>query len=90
MEQLSVIQEKIKVIIIDVLKLNTTAGEISNDTPFFSASPANPGLVEDSLAILEISSRIAEEFNLLPGEVDENSFQNIQTLSEAIAVKVAA
>ncbi len=79
------IQEKIEAIIIDVLKLNKKPGELGVDTPFFSNSPANPGIIEDSLAILEISSRIAEEFDLMPSEIDEKAFKNIGTLSEAIA-----
>lgn len=88
--ELSIIQTKIKTIVIEVLKLPQTPDEISAETPFFSMSPTNPGLIEDSLAILEISSRIAEEFDIVPGEIDENTFQNIATLSEAIREKIAA
>jgi acyl carrier protein len=84
------IQLKINSIIIDVLKLNKKPEELAPETPFFSTSPTNPGIVEDSLAILEISSRIAEEFDLIPGEIDEKDFQNIGTLSSAIATLKAA
>jgi acyl carrier protein len=82
------IQNKIKTITIEVLKLGVDPLEISIETPFFSISPDKPGLIEDSLAILEISSRIAEEFDIAPGELREEDFQNIATLSAAIAEKV--
>jgi acyl carrier protein len=82
------IQDKIKKITIEVLKLGVTPAEISVETPFFSTSPDRPGLIEDSLAILEISSCIAEEFDIAPGELREEDFQNISTLSSAIAEKV--
>jgi acyl carrier protein len=87
MEQ-TLIQDKIKEIIIDVLRLGVSPAEVSVTAPFFSSGPDNPGLIEDSLAILEISSRIAEEFNLAPGDIDESHFLDIATLSAAISQKV--
>ncbi len=85
-----IVETKIKEILIEVLKLKQAPESISSQTPFFSNSPVNPGLIEDSLAILEISSRLAEEFDLIPSEIEETAYQNIGTLTEAISSLKAA
>lgn len=49
------IQKKVKQCIIDVLELeDTETSDISNEEPFFGTEE-EPGIIQDSLAILEIS-----------------------------------
>ena len=84
MEQLEQIREKVKVCIIESLGMDdVTPGDITNDMPFFSTEET-PGLIQDSLAILEVASRVSEEFGILPSDFDGDSFQNVNTLSETI------
>ena len=78
------IQKKVKQCIIDVLELeDTETGDISNEEPFFGTEE-EPGIIQDSLAILEISTRLGEEYEIDPTEFNEESFQNVNTLSEMI------
>jgi acyl carrier protein len=78
------IQQKLQDIVVDALKLDIASRDISIDQPFFSNNPDNPGLIGDSLAVLEIASRISEEFNILPGDISEDAYQDIRVLSVAI------
>ena len=81
------IQERIREIVIDVLQADGEPVELTNETPFFGTED-QPGVIQDSLAILEIASRLAEEFGLMPSDLGEEAFQNLNTLSEQVARKV--
>ena len=82
--ELNVIQEKVKQCIIDVLELdNTTTEDIKNDAPFFGTDEER-GIIQDYLAVLELSTRLGEEFGIIPTEFNEESFQNVETLSAMI------
>jgi acyl carrier protein len=84
MKDLTQIQDTIKQTIIEVLELDDiTPADIDNDAPFFGTEE-EPGIIQDSLAILEISTVLGEEFDILPTEFNEESFQNVNTLSAMI------
>ena len=84
MEQVDQIREKVKVCIIESLGMEEVdPSDITNDMPFFSTGDT-PGLIQDSLAILEVASRVSEEFGILPSDFDGDSFQNVNTLSITI------
>ena len=89
MENLVEIQEKVKICIIEALGIeDVEPGDIENETSFFGTDDT-PGLIQDSLAVLEIASRLSEEFDLSPSEFGESSFQNVNTLSHMIQQKLA-
>lgn len=83
----STIQDRIRAIVVDVLQADGAPVELTNATPFFGTED-HPGVIQDSLAILEIASRLAEEFGLMPSDLGEEAFQNLQTLSEHVAQKI--
>lgn len=87
MSTLANIQDRIREIVIDVLQADGAPVELTNETPFFGTED-HPGVIQDSLAILEIASRLAEEFGLMPSDLGEEAFQNLTTLSEQVAQKV--
>ncbi|QIP16343.1 acyl carrier protein [Spirosoma aureum] len=87
MSALANIQDRIREIVIDVLQADGELVELTNETPFFGTED-HPGVIQDSLAILEIASRLAEEFGLMPSDLGEEAFQNLDTLSEQVALKV--
>ncbi|QHV96209.1 acyl carrier protein [Spirosoma endbachense] len=87
MSALANIQGRIREIVIDVLQADGELVELTNETPFFGTED-HPGVIQDSLAILEIASRLAEEFGLMPSDLGEEAFQNLDTLSEQVARKV--
>jgi acyl carrier protein len=86
MSALANIQDRIREIVIDVLQADGELVELTNETPFFGTED-HPGVIQDSLAILEIASRLAEEFGLMPSDLGEEAFQNLDTLSEQVALK---
>lgn len=89
MENLAQIKEKVKVCIIDALELKgVSPSDIENDASFFGTEDT-PGLIQDSLAVLEIASRISEEFDVSPSEFGESSFQSVNTLSDKIFALLA-
>ncbi|MBD2754075.1 acyl carrier protein [Spirosoma validum] len=88
MNDLFTIKERVKEVVTDILSVeDASITEIDDNTPFFGTDE-NPGIIQDSLAILEISSRLAEEFDILPSDFNEDSFQNVETLSAMILEKV--
>ena len=87
MSTFSPIQERIREIVIDVLQADGEPVELTSETPFFGTED-HPGVIQDSLAILEIASRLAEEFGLMPSDLGEEAFQNLSTLSEQVARKI--
>ncbi|MFT5998480.1 MAG: acyl carrier protein [Neolewinella sp.] len=90
MQDLTAIQNKVKACIIEVLDLSDlTPDSIDNTTPFFGTEE-EPGIIQDSLAILEISTVLGEEFGIMPTEFDEESFHNVEALSLMIQKSLAA
>jgi len=90
MQDIIAIQNKVKSCIIEVLDLtDLTPESIDNQTPFFGTDD-QPGIIQDSLAILELSTVIGEEFGIMPTEFDEDSFQNVETLSQMIQTSLKA
>lgn len=87
MNELATIKEQVKNIVAQTLQVDGVTIEFDDTTPFFGTEE-HPGVIQDSLAILEISSKLAEEFMLLPSDFNEDAFQNVQTLSEHIHEKV--
>lgn len=84
MENLNEIKEKVKLCIIDALELkDATPADLDSDASFFGTEDA-PGLIQDSLAVLEIASRLSAEFDISPTEFNESSFKSVTTLSELI------
>lgn len=84
MENLNEIKEKIKLCIIDALELkDVTPADLDSDASFFGTEDA-PGLIQDSLAVLEIASRLSAEFDISPTEFNEASFKSVTTLSEMV------
>ena len=74
---------KVKEILIDVLNLDKTIDKISNTQPLFG-NDDSPGLFEDSLIVLEVTSNLMAEFDIDASVFNENSFQTIETLVESI------
>jgi acyl carrier protein len=77
------IEQKTKEILISVLNLKKTAEELSNEQPLFGTDE-NPGLFDDSLAVLEVTSVLMSEFELEASDFGEESFKTIGTLSDRI------
>ena len=87
MYTLDSIKDKVTTVVLDVLQgEGATLTELNADTPFFGTEE-EPGVIQDSLAILEIASKLAEEYGIMPSEFNEASFQNIETLSIMILDK---
>jgi acyl carrier protein len=78
-----VIEFKTKEILISVLNLSKAPEELSNDQPLFGTDE-NPGLFDDSLAVLEVTSVLMAEFELEASDFGEESFKTIGTLSQRI------
>jgi acyl carrier protein len=87
MTELSAIKNKVSEIILDILQAEGNVVELTDETPFFGTEE-HPGIIQDSLAILEISSKLADEYSLFPSDFNEEAFLNVQTLSELILSKV--
>lgn len=84
MENLNEIKEKVKLCIIDALELkDVTPADLDSDASFFGTEDT-PGLIQDSLAVLEIASRLSAEFDISPTEFNEASFKSVTSLSELI------
>jgi len=82
------IKKDIKETLIQVLQLeNSNIEDIKDDTPFFG-SEENPGLIQDSLAVLEISTRLAEKYDISPSEFTEESYTNVEALSILILSQI--
>lgn len=83
-ESIHKIQQQVKEILIQILQLEgKEAEEINFKTPFFQTDD-HPGLIQDSLAILELATLISEEFDIMPSDLDQESFVDIETLSSKI------
>ncbi|RTY89358.1 hypothetical protein [Flavobacterium sp. GT3R68] len=80
-QQLSVIKTEIKEVIIDILRLNVSPEDIDDDQNFFGTE-TEPGIIEDSLVILEIATVLSEKYDIPPTEFNEESFVNVTSLAE--------
>ena len=87
MYELETLKEQIRAIVTQVLQVDGATVELADDTPFFGTDE-HPGVIQDSLAILEIASQLAEAFGLMPSDLGEEAFQNLETLSEHVLVKI--
>tara|TARA_B100001059_G_C17618380_1_gene468201 strand:+ start:178 stop:456 length:279 start_codon:yes stop_codon:yes gene_type:complete len=83
MESKQELTVKVKEILIDVLNLDQTPDQIDNNQPLFGTDD-NPGLFDDSLAVLEVTSVLMAEFDADASIFNEESFQSINSLSECI------
>jgi acyl carrier protein len=89
MHTLDSIKDKVTSVVLDVLQVEDGAvQELQAETPFFGTEE-EPGIIQDSLAILEIASKLAEEYGIMPSDFNEASFQNVETLSTMIFEKLA-
>lgn len=79
----NVIEQKTKEVLISVLNLNKTVDELSNDQALFG-NDENPGLFDDSLAVLEVTSVLMAEFELEASDFGEESFRTVGTLAQRI------
>jgi len=82
------VQRRIKEVIIEVLQDEEMKPEdIENDDSFFEID-GKPGIIEDSLLILEIVSILADEFDIDPSEFNEETFINVEKVSNMIIEKI--
>jgi acyl carrier protein len=84
-QQLDLIKKEIKEIIIEVLRLDLKPEDIKDDASFFGTE-TEPGIIEDSLVILEIATLISEKYDIPPTEFSEDTFINVNSLAE-LAIK---
>ena len=88
MKEINEIKLFIKELVIEVLELNhLTPDQIADDAPFFGTDDS-PGIIHDSLAVLELATRIGEMYDIMPEEFNESAFTNVNTLSQLIYDKV--
>ena len=83
MESKQELTVKVKEILIYVLNLDQTPDQIDNNQSLFGTDD-NPGLFDDSLAVLEVTSVLMAEFDADASIFNEESFQSINSLSECI------
>jgi acyl carrier protein len=83
MESKQELTVKVKEILIYVLNLDQTPDQIDNNQSLFGTDD-NPGLFDDSLAVLEVTSVLMAEFDADTSIFNEESFQSINSLSECI------
>ncbi len=79
----SEITQKVKEILIESLNLKMSVEEIDDQQLLFGTDDA-PGLFDDSLAVLEVTSSLIAEFDLDASIFNEDSFVTVDSLSESI------
>lgn len=77
------ITQKVKEILIDSLNLKMSVEEIDDQQLLFGTDDS-PGLFDDSLAVLEVTSSLIAEFDLDASIFNEDSFVTVDSLSESI------
>lgn len=82
------IANRIKEILIEVLQDDTLKADQIGDTAPFFGTEEEPGLIEDSLLILEIVSLIGDEFGIDPSDFDEDVFINVEKVAKLIVEKL--
>jgi len=84
MEKINEIKKNVKDLIIEVMEDEAlTFDNIQDVTPFFGTDE-EPGIIQDSLAILEIATRLGEEYDIMPEDFSDEVFVNVETLSSFI------
>lgn len=84
MEKINEIKTNVKELILEVMEDEALTFEtIQDDTPFFGTDE-EPGIIQDSLAILEIATRLGEEYDIMPEDFNDEVFVNVETLSTFI------
>lgn len=79
------IETKIKEILVEVLNLTERPEDIDSKKSLFGTAN-DTGLFDDSLAVLEVTSVLMAEFDVEASIFNENSFTNIETLADQIAL----
>ncbi|QDP85573.1 hypothetical protein FNJ88_08360 [Chryseobacterium sp. SNU WT5] len=74
---------KVKEILIESLNLKMSVEEIDDQLLLFGTSDS-PGLFDDSLAVLEVTSSLIAEFDIDASIFNEDSFVSVASLSESI------
>tara|TARA_B110000977_G_scaffold90925_1_gene120715 strand:- start:93 stop:365 length:273 start_codon:yes stop_codon:yes gene_type:complete len=87
MENKQELTVKVKEILIDVLNLDQTPDQIDNNQSLFGTDD-NPGLFDDSLAVLEVTSVLMAEFDADASIFNEESFQSINSLLNVYTTKI--
>lgn len=82
------IKREIKEVIISVLRLECTPDDIKDDANFFGTE-TEPGIIEDSLVILEIATVLSEKYDIPPTEFNEETFVNVNSLAELVMKSVS-
>ncbi|WP_336719009.1 hypothetical protein [Chryseobacterium mucoviscidosis] len=77
------ITQKVKEILIESLNLKMSVEEIDDQQLLFGTDDT-PGLFDDSLAVLEVTSSLIAEFDLDASIFNEDSFVTVDSLSESI------
>ena len=83
MENKQELTVQVKEILIDVLNLEQTPDQIDSNQPLFGTEDT-PGLFDDSLAVLEVTSVLMAEFDADASIFNEESFQTVNSLSACI------
>lgn len=82
------VQNRIKEVIVEVLQDDEMKPEdIGNEDPFFGTDE-EPGVIQDSLLILEIVSILSDEYDIDPSEFNEETFINVEIVSNMIMEKM--
>lgn len=77
------ITQKVKEILIESLNLKLKVEEIDDQQLLFGTDDT-PGLFDDSLAVLEVTSSLIAEFDLDASIFNEDSFATVDSLAESI------
>ena len=77
----------VKNLIVEVMEYeDMSPSDIQDDAPFFGTDE-NPGLIHDSLAVLELATRLGEEYEIMPEDFSEEAFTNVNSLTALILEK---
>lgn len=88
MKDVNQIKLFVKELIVEVMEYeDLSPDQIQDDSPFFGTEE-EPGLIHDSLAILEIATRLGEEYDIMPEDFNEEAFTDVNSLSALIAEKI--
>ena len=88
MKDVNQIKLFVKELIVEVMEYeDLSPDQIQDDSPFFGIEE-EPGLIHDSLAILEIATRLGEEYDIMPEDFNEEAFTDVNSLSALIVEKI--
>lgn len=77
------LSERVKEIIKSSLEDIDQIGEINDDTPLMGTEE-EPGIFENSLCVLEVTSALVTEFDVDPAIFNKDTFVTVGTLVDAI------